>query len=79
LTGSLYGRPLGLLRETLQQLSIESAAGNSEPEDHAAILCEVMAELIGGDIASPAGADREFFEKHLASLDRTIFRRSGEG
>jgi TorA maturation chaperone TorD len=66
LTGSLYGRPLGRLRETLQQLGIERAAGNSEPEDHAAILCEVMAGLIGGDIAGPAGADREFFEKHLA-------------
>jgi TorA maturation chaperone TorD len=66
LTGSLYGRPLGRLRETLQQLGIESATGNSEPEDHAAILCEVMAGLIGGDIASLAGADREFFEKHLA-------------
>jgi TorA maturation chaperone TorD len=66
LTGSLYGRPLGRLRETLQQLGIKSAAGNSEPEDHAAFLCEVMAELVGGDIVSPAGTDREFFEKHLA-------------
>ena len=71
LAGSLYGRPLGRLRETLQQLGIERAAENSEPEDHAAILCEVMAELVGGDIASPAGADREFFEKHLAPwIDR---------
>ena len=66
LTGSLYGRPLGRLRETLQRLGIEKAEGNSEPEDHAAILCEVMAGLVGGGIASPAGADREFFEKHLA-------------
>jgi TorA maturation chaperone TorD len=66
LTDSLYGRPLGRLRETLQQLGIESAAGNSEPEDHAAIVCEVMAGLIGGDIAGPIDADRDFFEKHLA-------------
>jgi TorA maturation chaperone TorD len=66
LTDSLYGRPLGRLRETLQQLGIESAAGNSEPEDHAAIVCEVMAGLIGGDIAGPVDADRDFFEKHLA-------------
>jgi TorA maturation chaperone TorD len=73
LTGSLYGRPLGRLRETLQQLGIESAVGNSEPEDHAAILCEVMAALIGGDTASPAGADREFFEKHLAPWIRRFF------
>jgi TorA maturation chaperone TorD len=73
LTGSLYGRPLGRLRETLQQLGIEKAAGNSEPEDHAAILCEIMAGLIGGDIAAPAGADREFFEKHLAPWIRRFF------
>jgi TorA maturation chaperone TorD len=43
LTGSLYGRPLGRLRETLQQIGIQSAAENSEPEDHAAILCQLMA------------------------------------
>jgi TorA maturation chaperone TorD len=67
LTDSLYGRPLGRLRETLQQLGIESAPGNSEPEDHAAILCEVMAGLISGDIAGPVDADRDFFEKHLAT------------
>ena len=73
LTDSLYGRPLGRLRETLQQLGIESVAGNSEPEDHAAILCEVMARLIGGDIAGPVGADREFFEKHLAPWIRRFF------
>jgi TorA maturation chaperone TorD len=73
LTGALYGRPLGQLRETLQHLGIERAPGNSEPEDHAAILCEVMAGLIGGDIANAAGADREFFEKHLAPWIRRFF------
>jgi TorA maturation chaperone TorD len=73
LTDSLYGRPLGRLRETLQQLGIESAAGNSEPEDHAAIVCEVMAGLVGGDIAGPINADRDFFEKHLAPWIRRFF------
>jgi TorA maturation chaperone TorD len=73
LTGSLYGRPLGRLRESFQQLGIERAAGNSEPEDHAGILCEIMAGLIGGDIPGPAGADREFFDKHLAPWIRRFF------
>jgi TorA maturation chaperone TorD len=73
LTGSLYGRPLGRLRETLQQLGIERAAGHSEPEDHAAILCEIMAGLTGGDIGGPAGADRAFFAGHLASWIRRFF------
>ena len=73
LTGSLYGRPLARLRETLQHLGIEKAAERSEPEDHAAILCEIMAGLVGGGIAAPAGADREFFEKHLARWIRRFF------
>jgi TorA maturation chaperone TorD len=73
LTGSLYGRPLGRLRETLQQLGIERAADHSEPEDHVAILCEIMAGLIGGDIDGQAGADRGFFAKHLASWIRRFF------
>ena len=65
LTGSLYGRPLVRLRETLQRLGIEKAPERSEPEDHAAFLCEIMAGLVGGGIAAPAGADRDFFEEYL--------------
>ena len=66
LSGALYGRPLVRLREAFQDLGIESAAGHSEPEDHAAVLCEIMTGLVGGGIAAPAGADRDFFQKHLA-------------
>src|SRR3984893_17665407 len=39
LTGFLNERPLARLREDLQALGIERAAGQSETEDHAAILC----------------------------------------
>jgi TorA maturation chaperone TorD len=67
LTGSLYGRPLARLRETFQRLGIEREPGHSEPEDHVAILCEVMAGFISGAIADPAGSDRAFFDEHLAS------------
>jgi TorA maturation chaperone TorD len=73
LTGTLYGRPLARLRQTLQLLGVEKAGGRSEPEDHAAILCEIMASLIGGAFATPAGADREFFEQHLAPWIRRFF------
>lgn len=66
MTGTLYGRPLARLRGTLQQFGIEKAADHSEPEDHVAILCEIMAGLVGGDIAGPAGSDRAFFDEHLA-------------
>lgn len=64
--GSLYGRPLARLREALQRLGIERAAGHSEPEDHVAVLCEVMAGLIEGRIPGPDGVDRMFFDEHLA-------------
>jgi TorA maturation chaperone TorD len=66
LTGTLYGRPLVRLRETLQSLGIERSTERSEPEDHAAMLCEIMAGLIRGEIAAQAGADRKFFDTHLA-------------
>src|SRR5438067_1330166 len=66
LTGSLYGRPLARLRQMLHRLGIEPAEHLSEPEDHAAIVCELMASLAGGQIAAPAAAEREIFETHLA-------------
>jgi TorA maturation chaperone TorD len=66
LTGFLYERPLARLRADLKRLGVEAAPGQSEPEDHAAILCEVMAALVGRETSAPAGADKEIFEKHLA-------------
>jgi TorA maturation chaperone TorD len=73
LAGTLYGRPLARLRETLQNLGIERATGRSEPEDHVAILCEIMAGLIRAEIAAPADADRQFFATHLAPWIRRFF------
>ena len=66
LTGFLYERPLARLRGDLKRLGIEQTTGQSEPEDHAAILCEIMAGLAGGTMDAPPGADREVFEKHMA-------------
>jgi len=65
LTGFLHERPLARLREDLKSLGIERAAGNIEPEDHAAILCEIMAGLTSGQFAAPAGSDQRIFERHL--------------
>jgi TorA maturation chaperone TorD len=66
LTGFLHERPLARLRADLSKLGIERAAGQAEPEDHAAILCEIMAGLASRRFPAPAGADRELFEAHLA-------------
>jgi len=65
LTGFLHERPLERLRQDLKELGIERAEGNVEPEDHAAILCEVMAGLADARLAAPAGSDRRIFERHL--------------
>ena len=62
LTGSLYGRTLVRLRETLQRLGIERTEQSSEPEDHAAVLCEIMARLASGEIAAPTPGEREISE-----------------
>jgi TorA maturation chaperone TorD len=66
LTGFLHERPLARLREDLVRLGIERAAAQAEPEDHAAILCEVMAGVVGRRFCAPAGADRALFERHLS-------------
>jgi TorA maturation chaperone TorD len=66
LTGFLHERPLARLRETLARFGIERAEGQAEPEDHAAILCEIMAGLISRRFPAPDGADRELFEQHLS-------------
>ena len=66
LTGFLHERPLARLREHLARLGIERAEGNYEPEDHAAILCEIMAGIVGGNFSAPAGGDKALFDAHLA-------------
>lgn len=66
LTGFLHGRPLARLRQTLQSIGIERTDDQPEPEDHAGILFEIMAGLASGDIAAPAGTDRDLFESHVA-------------
>jgi TorA maturation chaperone TorD len=65
LTGFLHGRPLASLRQALLRIGIERVDGQTEPEDHAAILLEIMGGLAGGEIAAPAGTDREIFDEYL--------------
>src|SRR5208282_5408604 len=58
IAGFLHERPLARLREDLAGLGIERAEGQYESEDHAAILCEIMSGMAGGQFPAPAGADR---------------------
>lgn len=50
----------------MRALGLERAEGPPEPEDHAAILCEIMAVLSGGEFATTVARQRHFFEQHLA-------------
>ena len=71
------------LREDLHALGIECTDLQVEGEDHAAILCETMAGLAGGPLASAAGLQQQFFQRHLApwigrffaDFEKSQFRR----
>ena len=73
LAGFLHERPLARLRYDLPRLGIERVPGRAEPEDHAAILCEIMAGVVGGGLSAPLGADRALFEAHLAPWMEKFF------
>jgi TorA maturation chaperone TorD len=63
-TGFLNEKPLARLRSDLIALGIERAPNEVEPEDHIAILCEIMAGLCEGRFGTP-GADQQLFERHV--------------
>lgn len=63
-TGFLLEKPLAELRHDLKRFGIERREGVSEPEDHAAALCETMS-LMAGSGGIDLSVQREFFEKHV--------------
>ena len=54
------------MRDDLARIGIARAEDEVEPEDHAAILCEIMSGLAGGRLAAPPGSDRMIFKNHMA-------------
>jgi TorA maturation chaperone TorD len=73
-TGFLHGRPLAQLRELLRRIGIERAESLTEPEDHGAVLLEIMARLASGEIVAPTGTEQELFENHLAPWIGRLFK-----
>jgi len=69
LTGFLHERPLARLRADFARLGFARAPGRSDPEDHIATICEVMASLT--ERGPSAGA--EFFARHLAPWGASFF------
>lgn len=74
LTGFLMDRPLAYLRHDLRYLGIERQAQVTEPEDHAAALCEAMVEIIGAGAELPRQWQRKFFNDHMAPWLGLFFR-----
>jgi TorA maturation chaperone TorD len=73
LTGFLHERPLARVREDLDRLGIARAEGIGEPEDHIALLCEVMAGLAGGTFEADFAEQAKFFERHLKPWAARMF------
>jgi TorA maturation chaperone TorD len=73
LTGFLHERPLARVREDFDVLGIERAGPAREPEDHIAILLEVMAGLARGDFDTDFAAQARFFERHLKPWAARMF------
>ena len=71
LTGFLMEKPLSELRDDLQKLGFERSGETSEPEDHAAALCEVISLLISEDI--DLEEQRLFFQGHMANWIESFF------
>lgn len=67
LTGNLHDKPLARLRADMARLGIAPAGGVSEPEDHIASICEMMAGQITGryGAVAPLAAQEAFFRAHL--------------
>lgn len=73
LTGFLHERPLARVREDMDLLGIERAGISREPEDHIAILLEIMAGLARGDFETEFAQQSRFFDRHLKPWAARMF------
>lgn len=79
ITGFLNEWPAANLVGDMRKLGIARADHVSEPEDHIAALCEMMAGMITGDLGAQAGvagdliAQREFFDAHIGNWATKFF------
>lgn len=67
LSGFLNEKPLALLRDDLERLSLARDEARGETEDHVAYLLETMRYLIAGDDAAVCNLEqqRRFFRAHV--------------
>jgi TorA maturation chaperone TorD len=65
LTGFLHERPLAEIRAEFLRFGIVRDDASKEPEDHAALLFDVMAGLALGTFGDGYADEKAFFETHL--------------
>jgi len=73
LTGFLHERPLALVREDMGALGLERAERAGEPEDHIAVLLDIMARLIRGEVAGEGVDADRFFVRHIEPWGERFF------
>ena len=74
LTGFLMEKPLAKLRSDLAALGFERHDDVTEPEDHAAALCETMALLAEDGELESLQTQAEFFRAHIGPWMARFFR-----
>ncbi len=72
-TGFLNERPLADVRRDMEKLGLAREIRVGEPEDHAAILFDVMRGLILGEFEADGIDDRVFFDRHLKPWASRLF------
>ena len=73
LTGFLHERPLALVREDMGALGLARDERAGEPEDHIAVLLDIMAKLIRGEGAGSGIEADGFFARHIESWGERFF------
>nr|MCU0883901.1 molecular chaperone TorD family protein [Beijerinckiaceae bacterium] len=72
-TGFLHERPLADVRRDMEALGLAREERIGEPEDHVAMLFDVMRGLIMGEFASDQIDDRVFYERHIKPWASRLF------
>lgn len=72
-TGFLHERPLADVRADMEKLGLAREDRVGEPDDHVAILFDVMRGLITGEFEADGVDERAFFERHLKPWAARMF------
>jgi TorA maturation chaperone TorD len=70
----IQSAPLAAIRSDLQKLGIVKQTDSFESEDHAGVLCEIMALVSLPSNGVPAVEQADFFERHLTPWMMRFFK-----